>query len=371
MNSGRLYKKDSKGKLRFWEVQTSEEAGVMEQYTYTGLVGEKGKISIKEIKDNKQGTAADRAPKLIETQYTKKLRSGGYFKSKREAREEKKPLVKMLAKDLNEDDIDTLPDSFFPCYGQIKLNGLAGTYHKDKMAIMSRDLKPFDKLNTLARMLHDLGYDYLDFELKPKDDVLVSDVLSMVSNGDKRICAYIFDVPREDDRPFSKRMEDVMKIKCENTSQRIFTVPTIRLNNTGEVKRFYLAACAAEEEGITLRPADASYKWNNKTTRGRNLIKVKPPEDAEFKIIEVICDEQIIEGTKQKLIKFICETDKGLPFKWSPTAWGHDRRIQMYQQFVDGDITVEGLPLASITFREYTKTGKPFHIMDGYLREIM
>lgn len=383
MNSGKLYKKDSKGKIRFWEVifiPKSDDDSIVKQFTTTGFMGEQGKISVKEIKSNKQGTAMVRAPKLIETLYTNKMRSGGYFKTKREAREEKKPLVKMLAKDLNADDIYKLPESFFPCYGQIKLNGLAGTHHKDKGALMSRSMIPFDKMKDLAKQVGDLGYDFIDCELYTPG-FLISDIVSMVRHGDKRICAYIFDVPREDDRPFKKRMEDVMKIKCENVSRRIFTVPTFRLNNTQEVLDFYKATVIdrthedtlAEDkvEGIILRPADGVYKWNNKTTRGRDLMKVKPPEDAEFEVVRIECDEQIIDGTKQKLIKFICVTDKGLEFKISPTSWGHEQRIVSYQQFLDGDITAETLPPLSITFREWTKTGKPFHPMSCYLREIM
>jgi hypothetical protein len=374
MNSGKLFKKDSKGSIRFWEITTEvkpSDSTIILQNTTTGQLGGNMKTSVKEIKSNKQGSAEARAPKLIETQYTKKLRAGGYFKTKREAREEKKPLVKMLAKDLKESEIGKLPEDFFPCYGQIKKNGLAGTYHKDKNEILSRDLLPFEKLKDLASALGNLGYDYLDHELFAKG-FIVSDISSMVSHGDKRICAYIFDVPREDDRPFTKRMEDVMKIKCrKDLSRRVFTVPTIRLNNPAEVKEFYQAAVAAGEEGITLRPADGVYKWNNKTTRGRDLYKVKPLLNEEFKVVKIQAEERVIEGTKRKLIQFVCVTEKGKEFKITPSSFGVDKRIDLYSQFENGDITVEGLPLLNVTFREYTKNLIPFHPTDCYLREIL
>ena len=81
MNKGRLYKKDSKGKIRYWEIQTViNEKDQFLQLTYTGVYGDcekTGKVATKEIKDNKQGTAAERAPGLIETQYKNKLKSGG------------------------------------------------------------------------------------------------------------------------------------------------------------------------------------------------------------------------------------------------------------------------------------------------------
>lgn len=370
-----LYKKDSKGRIRFWSVTLGGNNEIALQRTSTGICGnnEVVKTAEKEHKRNKSSNAMDSAQKKIQTQYNNKIKTG-YFITIEEAETTDPPKMAMLASEMKEAEIMGLPDDFFPCYAQIKLNGIRGTYDDNKGKILSRELNPFNKLSDLAGELQELllptSHKFLDMELYAPG-YAISDIVSMVRHGDERICAYIFDVPSNLIQDY--RLNDLLslRLRSPNFSERIKFVNTYTIDSRERLLHFYHTVIDAGEEGMIIRKHNGIYKWNNKTTRGDELIKVKPPESAEFEIVEVLYDELIIEKVKRKLIKFVCKTDKGLTFKWSPTSWGHEKRISEYQEYTRGAFSEKTLPPASLEFREYTKRGLPFHIMDGYLREVM
>ena len=131
--------------------------------------------------------------------------------------------------------------------------------------------------------------------------------------------------------------------------------------------------CAdAGAEGIVVRKADGEYKWNNKTTRDDTIYKVKPLLSAEFRIVDVQHERRVVNGTPEKLIQFTCEVDPGGDrFKVTPANFGVDLRIEMFAAYEQGMMGVKDYAPLSLTFREYTTKGKPFHIIESYLRDIM
>jgi len=376
----RLYKKDSKGKIRFWEIQLVADMVTMDvlKQTTTGIVDESAKVNNKRIKDSKTAKAMPRAQKLCTTEFNKKLRLG-YFETIELARTTEPPKAKMLVKDMLPSDIMKMDKEEFPIFMQEKLNGVAGTYHHDKGEILSRDLKVFDRIPHIveACRVHcvENGLPILDFEIFApgfKINEIVHLVKCKVGSDDnkKLLKAWIFDLPS--DQKFSHRnhiMRDVSR--SVQRYEGVSYLFTHMAKNREEVWNFYEDVTENDDgEGIILRTFDGLYKWNNKTTRDNRIRKVKPILSEEFKIIGVTYESRIVASETKQLIEFMCETHDGKhQFKVPPTSWGVEERVQVFHDFKAGVLKIKDLAPLTINFREWTSTMKPFHILDTILRD--
>jgi len=371
-----LYKRNSKGdKILVYHICILERKDSALQITTTGdLSGGKDKVSEKVIKGNKNKGAFERAVALATTVCSKKVRLG-YHESESAAASAETPRTAMLSATLAPEDIESMGQDEFPLYMSIKLNGLRGTYHQKKDKIMTRELKTYDKLIEIQTELVELsklvGSDYLDFELYAPG-YMINDQVSKVRNGDDEVLAYIFDVPTEDAIPFSVRKETAYVIeKFLHKFPHIRVVQHFLAKCPADVKAFYDAAVLAKEEGIMLNTPTGLYCWNNKTSRGKELRKVKPLLSDEYEIVGIGAEKRIIDGYGVELIDFLCTTEGGEKFKVTPASMGVELRKELYTKFRQGTLTVEGLPKISLTFRERTAKGKPFHIRTSYLRYSM
>ena len=298
----------------------------------------------------------------------------GTFDTK-EASEASEPLrTAMLASTLSPEGIESIPHDRFPLYMQVKKNGLRCTYHRGIDQLKSRELKDFDKLPNLKLMLKEVAdsccLDYIDLELYASGYPINKQV-SMVRRGSDKVQAYIFDIPDTDGATATARF-NLMSLKV-NTVVRylplVNTVPTFIGKHTADVRKFYEEAIRSGEEGIILRSTSGVYKWDNKNSRGTELVKVKPLLSEEFTITGIGCESRVIDGEKVELIDFLCSTlDGDDTFKVTPASFGVKLRKKMYTAFRRGTLTVECLPPLSLTFREWTTKNKPFHIKESYLR---
>jgi hypothetical protein len=363
-----LYKKTSSGKINCWQVSCVDYGPVCHKNVSTGHILGKIKTSTKIIEKSSRLGAFDRACSLVQAEFNRKFDRHGYFRTVEEAKSQEVPRKCMLLKDLSLKDIGRLPNSYFPCYGQIKFNGIRGTYNLKDDCIYSRTLKTFDKLVSLKEELKGVctrnNFSYLDFELYAGGKK-INEIVSMVKNGSEKIEAMVFDVPS--DKPFNERLKDLNH--AENP--RVHRVGTEVLGSREAIKDLYDYAERYGCEGIVIRKADGLYKWNNGTTRDDTIYKIKPLISAEFEIIACKSEVRVVDGNKEDLITFICKTGTEV-FTWTPANFGVKRRILMYKDYEkDPKGFVKKLPLASLEFREYTHTGKPFHIKSGYLRTIV
>ena len=371
----KLYKKNSAGtKILTYHISIldngDEEPAL--QTTVTGdLSGGKEKVAEKLIKGNKRQEPFERAVSLADTVFSKKQRLG-YHLSEEEAQNASTPLTAMLASTLDPKEILDMSQRDFPLYMSEKLNGLRGTYHADTNKIMSRELKEYDKFDGLHEALRDIcrsEIPFLDFELKSSHEAPINEQVSMVKHGDSRVVAYIFDMPSLDKEPFSQRLQWMMALDKVNKSPYIEVIPTHVAKTPQELLDFYERMVYEGAEGVMIRPMDSVYKWNNKTSRGKELQKIKPLLSAEFKITGIGCERRIIDGVNIELIDFLCETHNGKEtFKVTPASFGVELRKTMYTSFRRGEIVVDELPLLSCDFREWTAKLKPFHIKFAYLR---
>ena len=368
-----LYKKDSKGNIRAWKlrVEGDEFTAEIQTETYTVNVPNHKK-NIKPVLPNKANKAYPRAILLAETQHLKKLRLG-YFMTIEEAKTKEAPKVCMLVKDMLPAEIQKMEFDDFPIFTELKLNGIRGTYHHDKGQILSRELKEFTKIPEIVKHCKDLctkaDINILDFEIYA-DGYKINDVVSMVKGDhpDKdKLRPWVFDMP-EEGLSFVSRDANIQEMRRVHDPVGIKFVPRNLANNKEDVQAFYDLVINAGAEGIILRKLDGEYAWNNKTTRSNIIRKVKPVLSEEFKISTIYHETRVVKGEEIKLISFMCSTTSGQEFKVSPTSWGVEKRVELYKDWIDSKFTISSLPLLTIEFREYTKTGKPFHILDTVLR---
>ena len=381
---GIVYKKNSKGAILYRKVVILEMDSHSTVYTTTGkcessLVSldeeANGKTTIKKVVAVKGKGHFERAHEQQVRDREKRLRLG-YFDNYADAVTKEPAKVAMLVKDMSIKEIDDIPSTDFPMYQQVKLNGIRGTYHLSTNQVLSRELNPFNLIEITAQcqvVCKSLGFDYLDFELYAEGHP-INEIVSMVRHDDPKIKAYIFDVPS--DKRQEDRVEDCGKVldlcKREDIA-RIEVLSFYPVYDKETVKTFFHKVISEDQEGIILRKPSALYGWNNKTSRDDRIRKVKPILSAEFKIVGIEWDERIHEGKTLRLVEFVCEVKEGVYFKVTPTTWGMDLRHDWHYEHVGKQRmkapgAADLLPLLSVEFREYTKTMKPFHILDCYLR---
>ncbi len=277
----KLYKKNSAGtKVLTWSVVITDDSGEDDccQETTTGdTCGGKQKVSVKYIPGNNQRSPFDRAVLLMDTQFEKKIRLG-YYRTEEEAIDAPKLRKPMLASEIPSEDILLLPPERFPLFLGIKYNGLRCLYSYQENTMFSRELKVYDKLVDLKEELRVhcfmFNLDYLDMELYAPGGYPINEQVSMVRNGSDKVKAMVFDVPNGD--TFSSRVSQLQQAFTLGSADFVELVETTVANNPQEVLDFYKEAIAAGHEGITGRSADGEYKWDNNTSRGIELFKVKP-----------------------------------------------------------------------------------------------
>jgi len=371
-----LYKKNSKGDkilTCYIYILDNDEKPAL-QTTVTGSCSDaKVKVTEKYIKGNSRQTPFNRAINLATTLWEKKVRLG-YHTTQKLATASATPLTAMLASEVSPRDILSLPQSEFPVYMSVKLNGLRGTYHAMVDKIMTRQLKTYNRLKGVSEALCELskvmGCQYIDMELKSRHEAPINEQVSMVRSGDDRVVAYIFDVPTELSVTFRSRLTLMQQASKRFKSPYIEFIPYSVARTPQELLDFYLEAIDLGEEGIMMRPINSTYKWNNKTSRGKELVKIKPLLSDEFKIVGIGCEKRIIKGHSVELIDFLCETKDGEDtFKVTPASFGHESREAMYKAYRTGELTVDAMAPLSLEFREWTTKRIPFIITHCYLRE--
>lgn len=384
-----LYKKSSKGTILFRTVTVESGSNVGDdacQSTTTGSWVEgfgptNPKVQEKIIKPTKSKTAFNRAVSLCDADHAKRIKLG-YFESVEDAMNLEPTPKAMLVKDMHADDIEKMGDDEFPIYESIKLNGIRGTYHHDKEQILSRELNAFDlpeMTQQCTEICTALKLKYLDFEIDA-EGFPINEIVSMVRHNRSKLKAYIFDVPSE--KVYTDRLVDCQRVLdyCQGAEIYQGTLDRIRVLSVNvaedkyQVRAFYDKAVADKHEGIILRKPSGLYCWNNKTTRSDVIRKVKPILSHEFKIVGIEWDERKVSGNHVCLVEFICETTEGEQFKVAPTSWGIEKRNNWCPEGIsknrmDAPGVADLLAPLSIDFREYTKTGKPFHILSCYLRD--
>jgi len=350
-----MYKKDSKGKIRYLIIDTIGNKVIQR----SGMVGgrETQRDSYcdgKNIGRSNETTGEEQAKLVAKSKFDKKLKEG-YFRTKLEA-ETTVVVLPMLAKSFDKEEDKVV----YPCYGQPKLDGMRGLGSHSDQSITSRS---GNKVETLQHII-----DALPITLGTLDGELYAHGVNFQENmrlikkyrpGETESVKYhVYDFITDTPMPFEDRYHRLCML-CANIPE-IEVVETVVINNKEELLEYHKKNLAAGYEGTMIRWGDAPYKLNG---RSSNLLKFKDFIDLALPLMGVEPSEKV--------------PGHGKPyFKW-PGATGHRLGVDILGCGVALDHRMRADILKNqdkyigktceLRFFEYSETGVPrFPVMYGF-----
>jgi len=270
-----IYKRDSKGKIRFLTYKA--EKGFLHQSS--GLINGKEveqdpKFCIgKNIGKSNETTPEEQAIKEMYAKITKKLKVE-YFKTILEA-ETVDVILPMLAKDFGDysDDID-----YDTAYIQPKLDGMRGLDMVSHM--ISRENETVKKLDHIEITRPDpIDYTFADGELYAHG-LNFEENMTLINAGDELIKFWMYDVVSE--LPFIDRYALAMSIV--NKSTNCILTPTYKVHSEEEVLAHHEIFKKDGYEGSIVRWGNEGYAVKK---RSKNLLKLKDFKDIACEIIDI------------------------------------------------------------------------------------
>lgn len=341
-----IYKKDSKGKIRFLHI-----------YSYGGQV-----IQVSGLQDGKTVTHSSQAkPKNVgrsnETTMVEQARleaaaklkaklDEGYFETVEEA-ENEKVILPMLAKSF---DKEKKKIDWTNAYVQPKLDGMRCL--DTPKGKISRKNKPIDTVDHIHTMIP------CDEEILAIDGELYAHGLSFQENmkiikkkrsETENVKFHIYDLISN--KPFSERKEKLNQIVILSENLRL--VPTYKVSSMEDVKKYHQAFIAKGYEGTMIRWGNEGYKVNG---RSSNLLKYKDFIDETYEVVDIVPSDK---NPEQGVVH--CKLEDGRTFGCG-MKFSHSERETMLMEKEDyiGQI-------AEIRFFEYSDDGIPrFPVCHGF-----
>ena len=298
-----IYKRDSKGNIRYLSISTENNLIVQE----SGIVGtinpifNKSACEAKNIGRTNSTTSEEQAVLEATSKITEKMRLG-YFTSIEEAQEKggKDFLLPMLAKDYKKE----FKKITYPCYIQPKLDGMRSLATEED-GFMSRTGKVIDTINHI--ILTDLENSVLDGELYAHGISFQENMklLKKYRKGEtEQVKYHVYDVVM--DAPFFKRHDYLLSLAIEN--QNIKLVPTYLVNNEEEIKEYHAQFVSKGYEGTMIRHSNEGYAVNKRSSQ---LLKYKDFIDEVYTVNEVWPsearpDQGVVECVTSEGVTFTC-----------------------------------------------------------------
>lgn len=266
-----------------------------------------------------------------------------------------------------------------PVFGQRKLNGIrciSSTY-EGKVIMYSRQRKlfvQFDYLKSeLAKPLDDWYRKhgmrlYLDGEIYLHGMSLqqISGLARREKKEQRSVLEYhVYDcfVPDRPETLFADRLTIIRDLLASHF-QKVKLVETVGIQSQKDVDVYFRQFVSEGYEGLILR-LNGPYLFGYHKHRSRDLLKVKPRQDYEFRVIGYTSGRK---GKAADQLVMICETDKGQAFNVS-IALGSDevrrellklmsRTVPEKSNETVFDKYYKGKPI-KVYFSEYSDTGVP------------
>lgn len=149
----------------------------------------------------------------------------------------------------------------------------------------------------------------MDFELilgDPADPLCYNKTYSAVMShaGEPELNFYLFDNLASPDSPFVERLEYLLEL---NLPPQAKVVQQWLINSQAELDDLYAQVTAAGHEGLILKSPTGLYKFGRSTAKQQWLLKLKPEDDFEFKIVS--CYEAM-ENQNEVFINELGRTDR-------------------------------------------------------------
>ena len=278
----RLFKKDSKGKIRFLGIDTEGSAVIQ----ISGILGGKqvrhvGQCEGKNIGRSNETTPEYQATLEANAKFVKKLKEG-YFTTQQEAVDQV-VILPMLAKVFEKEERKVT----YPCYAQPKLDGMRGLGDCNLSTLTSRSGNKIETLGHITSKLPYLGI-ILDGELYAHGKTFQENMRMIKKyrpGQTENVKYHVYDVVI--DKPFSERYRVLSKLCLINPDLEL--VPTNTINSKEELMAFHAYNISEGYEGTIVRHGDDGYKLNG---RSSSLLKLKDFEDMALTLMDVIPSEK-------------------------------------------------------------------------------
>ena len=276
-----LYKKDSKGKLRFLDISTDGSTIVQ----VSGIVDGKHVTNVSQCEAKNVGranetTAEEQAEIEAKAKGVKKLKEG-YFETKEEAMNEV-VILPMLAKVFGKEEKKVT----YPCYAQPKLDGMRGLGNAEKGTMTSRSGNLIETLGHIIDWLPD-GI-ALDGELYAHGETFQENMrlIKKYRPGlTENVKYHVYDCIM--DAPFSERLAAITAA-CQDNPQ-IELVQTVMITDKEDLMAYHAKNISEGYEGTIVRHGQSGYKLNG---RSSELLKLKDFHDLSLTLLDVIPSEK-------------------------------------------------------------------------------
>lgn len=314
----KLYKKDTKGKIRFLNIYTEEGYLIQQSGLLDGkVVSHKKECKPKNVGKVNETTSQQQAELEAQALITKKLKSG-YSYSKETLSEVLLPMKVNIYQDHKS---KVSKDAYY----SPKLNGVNGEFRleNDELVLLSRGGNKYPMLEHLresvTEYLKGINETSINVELY-KHGWHLQDITAAVKKHkpdthdfpSSKIEAHIFDIPSNKNIYESR----IQLIHSYPILPGIYIVPVYKLV---DIESFFNKCIGYGYEGIVIHNPKGLYKYN---TRSLDVFKYKKALDGEYKIKDYILD---VKGNPT----FICDVPDCGEVKVRPKGTQSDREIML------------------------------------------
>ena len=181
-------------------------------------------------------------------------------------------------------DVETLD---YPMYASIKLDGIRCLAIEGKAYSRNMKLIPNEFVQQYFRE-NDL--DGMDGELLVSGDFNNVQSAIMSVSGSPDFEYLVFDSTKDPNKFFSSRIEQLIDMDQAGYlrhASRVKLVEQHPVKSADDVRELYDQSIKDGYEGLVLRHPDGKYKFGRSTLKQQWMLKLKPVEDAEAKVVGV------------------------------------------------------------------------------------
>ena len=280
-----LYKKDSKGKIRYLTIEALDDEVIQK----SGLQGGAEVVNISKCSGKNLGRSNETLPEeqavlVAKAKYTKKLKEG-YFVAITDALKSV-VILPMLAKVFEKEKKKVI----YPCYAQPKLDGMRGLGDCDQNTLTSRSGNNIETLGHITDafpLLTSINGLVLDGELYAHGLSFQENMRIIKKERPETINVKYHVYDCISDKPFAERYELIKNICLNNTMLEL--VETIEIVDEDQLMKYHSVNIARGYEGTIVRWGEEEYKLNG---RSSNLLKLKDFDDLALTLMDVIPSEK-------------------------------------------------------------------------------
>lgn len=346
----KIYKKDTKGKIRFLEVYADGDEVVQRAGLIDGKITERRHTAkAKNIGKVNETTPSEQAQAEAASKIENKM-SEGYFKTQLEAEtyEVKLPMLatsyEKIAKKIE-----------YPCYAQPKLDGMRAFYNTKTHKFISRkgkEITTVDLLSKGEKLIEGNKDLILDGELY-SHELTFQECMSAIKkhkSNSHLIKFHAYDIVLENE-PFDERYAYLKTLKLNKDKTKL--VNTRLINSEEEMKEYHKKNIELGFEGTMVRWGEKGYEVNK---RSQSLLKYKDFLDIAEKIVDVVPSDK---NPEQGVV--VCEMKNGKIFNCGMKFSHEDREaiLRNKQNYIGRT--------AEVRFFEWTDGGIPrFPVCVGF-----